>query len=284
MAKGDPAWLDTMYNPRLSVPDWPAQLSRWSRRSQQVRERQPWEERRYGPGPQEVLDLFPAQTGRGPAPVLVFLHGGYWRAMDKRDHSFLAPAFTRRGVCVVIPNYDLCPAVTVPDIVMQGVRSLAWTWRHIAAHGGDPTRIMVAGHSAGGHLAAMALACRWPSLEPDLPDALVRRGLSISGLHELGPLMRAPFLQETVRLTPEQVACASPARLPGPPGVRLECVVGGLESEEFHRQARLMQKGWGRSRVPVCESLPGLDHFSVLGTLGRPGSRLHQLAMALLRT
>jgi arylformamidase len=284
MARGGPAWLDAMYNPRLSVPDWAAQLSRWSRRSQQVRERQPWQEHRYGPGSQEVLDLFPAQTGHGPAPVLVFLHGGYWRALDKRDHSFLAPAFTRRGICVVIPNYDLCPAVTVPDIVRQTLRALAWTWRHVGGHGGDPSRITVAGHSAGGHLAAMALACRWQVLDPELPAALVRRGLSISGLHELGPLMQAPFLQEAVRLTAQQVACASPARLPAPSGVRLDCVVGGLESTAFHAQARRMQRAWGRSRVPVCESLPGLDHFSVLSSLGRSGTRLHQLAMALLRT
>ena len=284
MTRDDPAWLDAMYNPRLSVPDWPEQLARWSARSAAVRQRHPWQEHRYGPGPKECLDLFVAPAGRRPAPVLVFLHGGYWRALDKSDHSFLAPAFTRRGVCVVIPNYDLCPDVSVPDIVMQSARALAWTWRHVAGHGGDPTRITVAGHSAGGQLAAMMLTCRWPDLALDLPEDLLYRGLSISGLHELDPLRRAPFLQAAVRLTPEQVDRASPARLPAPLGRRLACVVGGLESPEFQRQARLMQRAWGRSRVPVCESLPGLDHFSVLTSLGLEGTRLHRLAMSLLRS
>src|SRR3569623_3214159 len=91
---------------------------------------------RYGPGPNEHLDLFRPERG-DKAPVLVFIHGGYWRALDKKDHSFVAPPFTKAGACVVVPNYALCPAVTITDIVMQLVRALAWTRRHIGEHGGD---------------------------------------------------------------------------------------------------------------------------------------------------
>ena len=145
----------------MLVPQHPEHFRRWAADSADVMRTQECEvDVRYGGGPNEHLDIFPA--AQADAPVLVFIHGGYWRSFDKRDHSFVAPAFTRRGVCVVVPNYALCPAVTVPQIVMQLVHALAWTWRHIGRHGGDPRRITVAGHSAGGHLAAMMLACLWP--------------------------------------------------------------------------------------------------------------------------
>ena len=114
---------------------------------------------RYGEQPGEALDVFAARQPN--SPVLVFIHGGYWRALDKSDVSFVAPAFVDAGAMVVVPNYALCPAVTIETIALQLTRALAWAWRHAAEHGGDPQRIAVAGHSAGGHLAAMMLSCRW---------------------------------------------------------------------------------------------------------------------------
>ena len=278
----DGPWLDSMYNNRDLVPEHPEHLRRWAAESADAMRTQPRElDVRYGGGPNEHLDIF--STAKPDAPVLVFIHGGYWRALDKRDHSFVAPAFTREGVCVVIPNYALCPAVTIPQITMQMVQALAWTWRHIARHGGDPNRITVAGHSAGGHLAAMMLACLWPVYGRELPADLVKGALSISGLHDLEPIMHTPFLQPSLKLTPQQVRQASPALLPAPAQGRLFAVAGGDESEEFHRQARLMREAWGESRVPVCETLPGLNHFSVLQALVQPGHRLHQLALKLAR-
>ena len=278
----DGAWHDRMYDTRAMVRTYSQFFRRWAEQSADVVRTQPRElDVRYGGGTNEHLDVFPA--AQADAPVLVFIHGGYWRAFDKREHSFVAPAFTREGVCVVVPNYALCPAVTISEITMQMARALAWTWRNIARHGGDPRRIFVAGHSAGGHLAAMMLECLWPVLAPDLPPDLVKGALAISGLHDLDPIMRTPFLQRSVLLTPRQVAQASPARLPPPAQGVLYTVTGGDESEEFHRQNRLIRHAWGEERVPVCEVLPGLNHFSVLDSLVEPGQRLHDLALRLLR-
>jgi arylformamidase len=277
----DAAWLDSMYNNRALVPDFADYFRRWSAASADAIRSQTRElDLRYGGGPNEHLDVY--ATDRPDAPVLFFIHGGYWRSLDKRDHAFVAPAFTRQGVCVVVPNYALAPAVTVPEITMQMVRALAWTWRNVAKFGGDPSRITVAGHSAGGHLAAMMLACLWPVHDSRLPADLVKNALSISGLHDLDPIMHTSFLQPDLKLTPQQVRQASPALLPAPASGVLAAVAGGDESAEFHRQVQLIRDAWGKTSVPTCEILPGRNHFSVLDALVEPQQRLHRIAMDLL--
>ncbi len=277
----DPAWLDRMYNNRALVPEHAVHFARWGELSRQARASWPCElDLAYGDGPNETLDVFPAAQPN--SPVVVFIHGGYWRSLDKSDHSFVAPALTEAGACVVVPNYALCPAVTIPHITLQMVRALAWTWRHAARYGGDPSRITVIGHSAGGHLAAMLLTCAWKAVSRDLPTQLVKDALSISGLYELESIMHTPFVQGDLRLTPAQVLKASPAWLPAPSRGVLFTVAGADESAEFLRHNTLIQQAWGTAVVPVCEALPGLNHFSVLETLTQPTQRLHQLARQLL--
>lgn len=283
MKQQDGAWHDRMYNNRALVPDSADFLARWSAASAQARAETPCElDLPYGDQPGETLDVFPAASPH--APVLLFIHGGYWRALDKRDHSFIAPAFTRDGACVVVPNYALCPAVTIPQIVLQMVRAVAWTNRNIERFGGNPRHVTVVGHSAGGHLAAMMLACLWPQHDAKLPRDTICNALSISALHDLEPIMNTPFLQGDLRLTPQQVAQASPARLPAPKHGTLYTVTGGAESPEYLRQNRLIQERWGTRRVPVCEEIAGCNHFSVVDSLVDPASRLHQMALDLLRS
>ncbi len=285
MTDCDPAWLDQMYNNRALVPDHAVHLREWSEGSAAARAELPVKlGLPYGPGQRETLDLFVPDAGA--APVLVFIHGGYWRSLHSSDYAFVAPPFVRAGACVVLPNYELCPAVSVPEVTLQMVKALAWVHRNIARHGGDPTRVTVAGHSAGGHLAAMMLACDWTKVNPRLPATVVRNGMSISGLHELETLRHTPYLQVSLKLTPKQALQASPAWMKPPPrrdgGGELYAVVGGLESAEFLRQNQLIADAWGKQRVPVCEVLPGLNHFSIAQALARPGHRLHQLARHLL--
>ena len=279
------AWLERMYNNRARVPAHAEHFAHWARESAAARANNRCQlDLPYGDGPGEALDIFPAK-GKN-APVLVFIHGGYWRSLDKADHSFVAPALTAAGACVVVPNYALCPAVTIPEITMQMVRALAWVWRHIAAHGGDRRRITVVGHSAGGHLAAMLMTCDWVlagrQLGLKLPAGLVKNALLISGLYELESVRRTPSLQEALRLTPEDAVRASPAWLPAPTRGTLATVVGADESEEFIRHNTLIRSAWGAKRVPVCEALPGLHHFSIVEALAQPGHRLHRLACQLL--
>ncbi len=262
----DAAWHDLQYNNRRRVPEFAQYFERWRNESAQARSQLRCDlDIPFIAGEAVALDVFPA--ARADAPVLVFIHGGYWRSLDKSDHSFVALPFVEAGAMVVVPNYSLCPAVTVDTIALQSAHALAWVHRNAASYGADAARLVVAGHSAGGHLAAMLLACDGRRLAPDLPPRLVRRAVSISGLYDLAPIAAAPSLQIDLRLTPDVISRTSPARFTAPAGARLASVVGALESDEFLRQNRLIRDCWGSAAVPVCEELPGRNHFSVLDEL-----------------
>lgn len=275
LASFNTAWLEQQYDNRKRVPEFALHIERWRQTSAQTRARLACHlDLPFMADGALTLDVFPA--ARAGAPVLVFLHGGYWRTLDKADFSFVAAPFVAAGAMVVVPNYGLCPAVTVDTIALQVAHALAWVHRHAVRHGGDARRTVVAGHSAGGHLAAMLLACNGRLLAPDLPARLTRRAVSISGFYDLAPVAATPSLQADLRLTPEVVNRASPARFAAPAGARLCSVVGALESEEFRRHNRLIRERWGARVVPVCEELAGRDHFSVLDELVDPQAVLHR--------
>ena len=280
-------WLNAQYNNRARVPDHADYFAQWARGSQQARDDLvcaldvPFIDAAIGSATlaPPTLDVFP--SARPDSPVLLFIHGGWWRALDKRDHSFVAPPFVDAGVTVVIPNYNLCPDVGIDTIAWQVAQALAWTHRHIAKYGGDARRIVVAGHSAGGHLAAMLLCCDGRKMAADLPAQISKLALSISGVFDMQPLRQTPFLKADLKLTAAMARRVSPAFFPAPQGL-LTAVYGALESEEFARQSCLIQTRWGRSVVPVCEAVPGTNHFSVLNELTNPKARLHKAALQLL--
>jgi len=285
MTRLDPAWLEVQYNNRARIPEHPQIFERWARASALSREGMTCHlDVRYGDGQNETLDVFP--SARVNAPVLVFIHGGWWRSLDKSDHSFLAPSLVDKGAIVVMPNYALCPGtdvqpVSIESITLQMVRALAWVYRNAALYGADPRCIAVAGHSAGAHLAAMMLSCDWKAVADDLPAQLVSLALGISGVYDLEPIRQTPFLQADLRLTPESALKLSPACFRKPKG-QLYAAVGALESEEFLRQNSVIQQAWGMDTVPVCEAIPDTHHMNVLHDLADPEGRLQQIALALL--
>ncbi|MDO9075510.1 MAG: alpha/beta hydrolase [Rubrivivax sp.] len=279
--RSDPAWLESQYNNRARVPDHAQHFERWAAASQLARAKGPAHiDIVYGEDVGETLDVFPAATPG--APVLMFIHGGYWRSLDKADFSFIAPALNAAGATVVLPNYALCPAVGIEHIALQMTRAVAWVCHHAAAYGADASRLGVVGHSAGGHLATMLLSCRWKDVDDDLPTQPLAGALSISGLYDLEPLRHVPSLKADLQLTPAAVKRLSPAFFPRPKGGKLFATVGLAESDEFLRQNALIRDVWGPTAVPVCETLPGADHFSVVEGLADPRGRLHALALRLV--
>jgi arylformamidase len=274
-----PDWYDRQYNNRARIPEHPAILRQWADDSARALASHPPREHRYGDGAAETLDVYPARSPG--APVLVYLHGGYWRALGKRDQAFVAPPFVDAGAAVVIPDYALAPAVSVEHIVMQMVRAVAWTWHRAPSFGGDRGRLVVAGHSAGGHLAAMMLCCRWTDVDPRLPPQTVRSALAISGVFDLEPLRHAPFLAPDLGLTAASARRLSPLCMPAPAGP-LAAVVGALESDEFRRQNQAIRSAWGATAVPICEAIPMRHHMSILADLADPDTRLHRLTLERL--
>ena len=278
----DTQWLERMYNNLMRVPDHRDYFARWTAQSSQVRTSLPCTlDVAYGEAPRERLDAFAAQ--KKGAPLVVFVHGGYWKAMDKSHHSFIAGALHDMGAAAVVPTYTLCPQASIPQITLQVARAVAWAWRHAGELNADARRLTVIGHSAGGQLTAMMLACAWDVLDPGLPPRVVRSAMGVSGLYDLQPLMHTPSLQEVLRLTPDQVHRASPARLPAPSHGRLVSVVGADESGEYLRLNRLIQQAWGRARVPTVAALPGLNHFSIVDALATRGHRLNRMVRELIR-
>lgn len=259
--------IDRAYNPRLGVPDVESWFAGWARRSEEARQRLggrlglP-----YGPTLAEYVDVFPAT--RPDAPVHVFLHGGYWRAFSARDFSFVAEGPAARGVCTVVVNYALCPAVSITEIVRQCRAALAWTWAHIGEYGGDRTRITVSGHSAGGHLTARLLATAWQR-DYGIPDGVVKAALPISGLFDLEPL-RWSWLQPTLQLSGAEILDQSPMRHLHTVPVPLAVAVGGKESDEFRRQSAEYAAATGGTLLEI----EGRHHFDILDDLASPYGKL----------
>ena len=157
--------LSQLYNNRELVPDHPQYLARWAELSARARNTMTcYLDRRYGEAPGEMVDIFPARKGDGSC--MMFIHGGYWRALDKKDFSSSRRPGSMPGiVSLAVVNYDLCPRVTMEEIVRQMLRASRWLWLHAEEFGMDQDRLYVAGHSAGGHLTAMLMCAIWPAFD-----------------------------------------------------------------------------------------------------------------------
>jgi arylformamidase len=260
------------YNNRARVPENPALIAGWARDAAAYRERHTPRSISYGPGARNVIDFFP---GDDKGPIVVFIHGGYWQALDGSFFSHLAGGLNAHGVGVAVPSYDLCPEVTVDRIIGQ----MRTATRELARLGRP---LIISGHSAGGHLAACMLATDWPALDASLPQDLVIAAYTISGLFDLGPLV-GTSINNAMHLDAGAARAASPLFWTAPARGSLDAVVGGNESAEYFRQSRSMVEAWGAAGIATrFGTVPGANHFTAIAPLADPQSpmvlRLKELA------
>ena len=261
LSNAERATLDAEYNLRAAVPEHLSYFARYEAASGALRARcRRWLDLPYGASARQAIDLFPPE--KPAAPLLVFIHGGYWQSRDRKDFSFVAKPWLDHGVAVALIGYDLAPQVRMDAIVDQVRAGLAWLYRHAPDHGCDPSRLFVAGHSAGGHLAAMALATDWRAL--GLPADVIKGVCAISGVFDLEPI-RLCYLNEVVGLDQDEARRNSPIHLPLHGRCPVTVAVGERETAAFHEQSRayaakLERAGW------ACQLLvqPAVDHFGIV--------------------
>lgn len=267
------------YDNRAAVPEHPQLFTQWAKDAAIFREVATKDGRAeldisYGPSKRQYIDLFTAKEPN--APLAMFIHGGYWRALDPKFHSHVAKGLYERGVTVAVAGYDLCPQVSIADIIQQARAAALFLWRRFGR------RIMVYGHSAGGHLAAALIATDWTRLDPKAPADLVPAAYSISGLFDLTPLIHTA-MNADFKLDEAGARASSPLFWPVPNDRILDSVVGGAELPEFLRQARSIVDVWPKDKVEMrYEAFPGQNHFTVIAPLADSASamveRLYQLA------
>jgi len=260
------------YNNRARVPEHPQIFAGWLRDAQDYRDEMLKRDRAelglsYGDTPRQIYDLFLPEAGEN-APLALFVHGGYWRSLDPSSFSHMARGLNGRGVAVAIIGYDLCPVVGIGDIVEQIRRACISLWQRF------DRRMLVYGHSAGGHLAAIMDATDWQALYPKAPVDLVPAAYAISGIFDLAPLVSLGMNQD-FKLDAAEARRLSPLFWPVTAGRVLDAVVGGDESSEFKRQSESIATVWRQSGAQTrYEAVAGKNHFTVLDALADPASAM----------
>ena len=266
------------YNNRARVPENPELMAGWAKDAAAYREQRAPRRIAYGPGPRHVIDLFAGEgknKEQSNAPLVVFIHGGYWQALDGSWFSHMARGLNAHGIGVAVSTYDLCPQVSVADIIMQMCEAM----RELAELSG---RLIVSGHSAGGHLAACMLATDWKAYDASLPPQLVSAAYAISGLFDLPPLVPTS-INKALGLDEASARAASPLFWQPPTHGSLDAVVGEAESAEYHRQSRSIVEAWGEAGIATqYGTVPAANHFTAIAPLADPDSpmtlRLKELA------
>jgi arylformamidase len=274
--------IDQAYDPLQRAADAAASNRHFAERSEQARRELAYRAGLpYGPTLAETLDIFPAAQPN--APVFFFIHGGYWRARAARDFSCVAFGPHALGFTTVVVDYALCPAVTLDEIVRQVRAAAAWVLRHIGAHGGDPRRVVVGGHSAGGHLGAMLLNTRWRE-DYGLPDDPFAGAVLVSGLYDIAPL-RYSYLQPAIQLDEGTVQRNSPVRHVRPSTTPALLAWGEAEQSAFAQQSQGMHAAWQQAgNRGELAPLAGADHFAVVEAFEDPRSRLCAAMQAFAET
>jgi len=267
------------YNNRTRVPEHAEIFARWQREGAAYRASVHNAKLglSYGPSMRRTIDLFPARHD-DQAPLAMFIHGGYWRSLEPSMFSQSAAGPTALGITVAVAGYDLCPHVSIADIIEQMRVACLMLWRK------RRQRIFVFGHSAGGHLAACMVATDWKAFASDAPADLVPAAYSISGVFDLLPLVHVSMNQD-LRLDEADARRVSPLHWSIPAGRSLDAVVGALESDEFLRQSKTITENWRRgATLTRYEEIAGTNHFTVVDALADPDSAMTARVAALAQS
>jgi arylformamidase len=259
------------YNNRARVPEHEDIFLRWAHEAEEYRAEMLKRDRcqldlSYGDSPRQSIDLFLSETGSS-APLVMFIHGGWWRSLEPSMFSHMARGLNARNMTVAVVGYDLCPIVTIAEIIEQMRRACLFLWQRF------DRRLMVCGHSAGGHLAGAMVATDWPSLYPKAPADLAPAGYAISGIFDLAPLVGLSVNQD-LRLDAAEARRVSPAFWPLAPGRTFDAAVGALESSEFRRQSQLVVQAWKANAETRYQEIAGANHFTVIDPLFDPQSAI----------
>ena len=269
------------YNNRARVPEHPQIFERWTREGAAYRDEATKEGRaeiglKFGPSPRQTIDLFKPKGG-GNGPLALFIHGGYWRSLEPASFSQTARGMNQHGVTVAVSGYDLAPQVTIGQIIEQTQKAVLYLWKKLGK------RIMVSGHSAGGHLAACMIATDWKKLDSNAPADLTPVCYAGSGLYDLEPLLHLAGNAE-FKLDAAEARRISPLVWPVERGRVLDAVVGGDESSEFLRHSKTIADGWRAKGVETrYEAIPGMNHFTICDPMEDPNSAMTKRMVELAK-
>ena len=277
----DQETLDREYRARGTVPEavFEAAIARYASDSARARANlECLADTRYGESADEVVDIFPAGPG---APILFFIHGGYWRMLSQKESAFMAECFVGLGAAVVTVNYSLAPAASLDDIVAQCRRALAWTWRNAASFGGDPERIVVTGSSAGGHLTGAMISGGWHA-DFGVPADIAKGACAISGIFDLEPI-RLCEVNEWARLDAAAARRNSPIHHIPERGCPLVVTYGGNETAEFKRQTDDYAAAWRAAGFAAdYVDMPDANHFDIVFDYQNPDGPLTRAVRELM--
>lgn len=276
------AQIDAEYDVDRSVPDFSVYARHYIDESRLARHRLRGElDVAYGPTRDETLDIF-AATDRH-APVFVFIHGGYWRMLSSKEFSCVALGLKQLEITTVVVNYALTPKVSIDEISRQARAAVAWVLRRIGDHGGDPERVVVGGHSAGGQLTAMCLQTAWEE-DYGLPQDPLRGAVMVSGLFDLRPL-RFSCMQPQLQLDDGVIQRNSPLFHLRPTPTPALVTWGDAEPGEFRRQSERYLQGWREvGNRAKAWAQPGANHFTAIYGFEDPKSLLCQWVLQAANT
>lgn len=276
--------FEQQYNLRLARPDYEETvIPGWLESSVHARQNLHCNlDLRYGTGEKQKLDLF--HCNDPTAATLLYVHGGYWQRGDKSIYSFIATPFVAAGVNVIVVGYDLCPDVTITRITDEIREAVAYVYLHADELNVSKDRITVMGHSAGGHITEMMMGTDWSAYDSQLPKTLLAAGIPVSPLSLLEPVRRTAGLNAGIRMDEAEAESQSPM-LNHPPVTDAPqlVVVGGAETDEFHRQSQMYYEAFNtEDRAMELYHVPDVDHFDELNVLVDAQSPFFKKSLALM--